>query len=361
MIPTLLYSSTAMRYGSGSPDFSFFYSAGYAWLSHTKPIFIYPPTSLPFYGFFALFNIELAGSLWRITYLITFLAAIVSLGLTLEGVRRAYFVSLAGVLFFTSYPLLIMMNLGQVDLLVASLSVLSLAAQRAKRENASAVLLSCATLLKGPPVLLLVYFALYRRNLRYFGRFLLATAVIVSVSLTVVPLQLYGYYLQNIIPKVSADSAAIEINQSLLKYTSAAGLNSTLVAITGVVIYSIFAVALGSRRLRKGSASQLRDDGMFLLNVLVLLLLSPRVWPGTYVWIILPTAFFLSNLLVRDVRILYLATICFAVFLLNSNLTQIFLQFSQAYTTLPLAIFGNIMLTMALVLTLVRPSITEAA
>lgn len=360
-IPTLLYSSEAVGYGTGSPDFSLFYNAGYAWLSHIKPThFIYPPTSLPFYGFFALFNIELAVKLWMITYLITFLAAIVSLGLTLDGVRRAYFVSLTGVLFFTSIPLLIMINLGEADLLVASLSIFSLAMHRLKRENVSAIILSCAMLLKGPPVLLLVYFVLYQRNLRYLARFLLATLVIVSASLLVVPLQLYEFYLGTLAPKVSVVSSGGELNQSLLRYTSSVGLNSALVAVAGVLIFSIFAVAIGSARVSK-IRNPLRDDGMFLLNVLVLLLLSPRVWPATYVWIILPTAFFLSNLLIRNVNILYLPSVLFATFLLNSNLTQIFLQFSQAYQILPLATFGNIMLSAILLLTLVRPSITRAA
>jgi hypothetical protein len=358
-IPTLLYSTTASLYGSGFPDFSKFYLAGHAWLSHTTPDhFIYPPTSLPFYGFFALFNIDLAGRLWMIVYLITFLVALICLALTFSGVRRSYFVSLTGLLFFTSYPLLIMMNLGEGDLLVASLSVLSLALQRLKRENESAIILSCAMLLKGPPVLLLVYFVLYRRNLRYLGRFLVATLVMVSTSLLVVPVQLYEFYFGTVAPKVSVVSSAGDLNQSLLWYTSSAGLNSALVAVAGVLIFSIFTVIIA--RLNKIS-NPLRDDGMFLLNVLVILLLSPRVWPGTYVWVILPTALFLSNLLIRNVNILYLATVFFDAFLLNSNLTQIFLRFSEAYDILPLAIFGNIMLTVVLLLTIVRPSVTRAA
>ena len=108
-IPTLLYPTTASRsavaYGAGSPDFKIFYLAGHALLSHTPPSkFIYPPASLPFYAFFSLFNIELAGRLWMITYLLTFLVALISLAITFNRVRRAYFVSLTGLLFFTSYP-----------------------------------------------------------------------------------------------------------------------------------------------------------------------------------------------------------------------------------------------------------------
>jgi len=358
-LPTYLYPSSAQRYGSGFPDFTrYFYLAGHQLITHGKwTPFIYPPASLPFYAFFALFNIELAGWLWMINYLIVFIATVVVLAFTLGGVRRTYFVSLAGVLFFTSYPLLIMMNLGQVDLLVASLSILSLAVQRLKHENASAIILSCATLLKGPPFLLLVYFVFYRRNLRYLLRFVLASLGIVAASLLIVPLQYYVYYFGTIAPHVASVVKEDTMNQSLLSYTSSNVL-TLVVAILGALIFSIFALGISSKKLGGTGADSLRDDGMFLLNVLVLLLLSPRTWPGTYVWIILPVALFLSNLLLGRVRILYLIGVCFDAFLLNANLSQFFLQFSN-YDILPLAISGNLMLAAILVLTLLRPSVAR--
>ena len=331
-----------------------FYLAGYAWLMHAKmPPFIYPPTSLPFYGFFALFNLELAGLLWMLLYLLAFLVALASLALTMNGVRRAYLVSLTGLLFFTSYPLLIMMNLGQVDLLVGSLSVISLAMQRLRHENASAILLSIATLLKGPPVLLLIYFVLFRRDLGYLLRFGLATLLLVVASLPVVPLRLYANYFGTIAPRVSVVSSA-NLNQSLLSYLSTGG-SSVIVAIVGLILLSLFTVGITSRKFSSTNASPLRGDAMFLLNILVILLLSPRIWPGTYVWIILPVALFLSNLLIGKTKSLYLMMVCFETFLLNANLTQLFLQYSQGYEILPLAITGNIMLTIILILTLLRP------
>jgi hypothetical protein len=247
-----------------------------------------------------------------------------------------------------------MMNLGQVDLLVASLSVISLAMQRLKRENASAVLLSAATLMKGPPILLLVYFVLYRRDLRYLLRFVLASLLMVIVSLSVVPLQLYADYLGTIAPKVSAYVSSDNMNQSLLSHIPWTG-HSEVVTLVGILIFSLFTVLVTSKKLGH-SESPLRDDAMFLLNVLAILLLSPRIWPGTYVWVILPVGLFLSNLLMGNVRLWYVTAVCFDAFLLNANLTQIFLLFSHTYEILPLAIFGNIMLTAILTLTLLRPS-----
>ena len=352
-VPTLLYSPIAKAYGSGLPDFHIFYSSGLSWLSHTKPTnFIYPPTSLPFYGFFALFNFDLAGWLWLVTYLIIFLAAMIALALSLDRVRKAYFVSLTGILFFTSYALLLEINLGQVDLLVASLSILSLAMQRLKHDNTSAFFLSCATLLKGPPFLLLIYFVLYRRDLRYILRFVLVSLVTVAASLLVVPWQLYARYFRILL---YLPPSGMGMSQSLLNYTSAA--YSLVVAIVGVLLFSIFAFRVASRKYSGTGIDSLRDDGMFLLNVLFLLLFSPRIWPATYVWIILPAALFLSNLLREKVRSLYLFAAYLDTFLLNANPSQVFLRFSEAWSFLPVALFGNIMLAVILVLTVLRPSV----
>jgi hypothetical protein len=92
---------------------------------------------------------------------------------------------------------------------------------------------------------------------------------------------------------------------------------------------------------------------MFLMNGLIILLLSPRSTIYPYVWVILPLAMLLSTLLMEDVRIAYLALVGAAVFLLNATLTQTFLN----NATLPLATIGNLILTFSLVLICFRPGI----
>jgi len=108
-IPTFLYASTVSFYGSGGPDFNTFYLAGESWLSHKNPYlniapspFVYPPTSLPFYGMFALFQIDFASWLWMVTYFIVFAVALLALACTLDGERRSLYVTIALLLFFTS-------------------------------------------------------------------------------------------------------------------------------------------------------------------------------------------------------------------------------------------------------------------
>jgi hypothetical protein len=333
---------------------------------HTNPylstypgLYVYPPALLPIYGAFALFNPYSAALLWMATYFAVFAAASFLLAFTLQDERRTLFVSILPLLFFTSFPLLIMMELGQSDLLVASLSILSLALLRLKRTYLSPLLLSIAALMKGAPVFLLIYFVIYRRDFRFLVRFLALTLLMVGLSVLVMPPSWYSYFLTQVVPTLSA--ASLEpMNQSILRYVSLAGLNdSWLVSVAGAGLFGIFSFMVG-RRLSTFHGDPLRANAIFLLNVLVMLLLGPRSWPATYVWVILPLALFLSTLLAENVKVRYLAFVGLAVILLSSTLVQFFLvqavsQINHMHLVeFPLLILGNLVMVTSLILLLVR-------
>jgi hypothetical protein len=65
-----------------------------------------------------------------------------ALSLTLKRERRYLFLSLAVLFFFTSFSFLRLLELSQIDMLVASLTILSLVSQRMKRNLLSAAILS---------------------------------------------------------------------------------------------------------------------------------------------------------------------------------------------------------------------------
>jgi uncharacterized membrane protein len=249
-----------------------------------------------------------------------------------------------------------MMVLGQSDLLVASLAILSFVGLRIKRPRLSSVLLSVASLMKGPPFLLLIYFVLYRRDLKYLVSFLVSTVLIVGASLLVVPFDLYSYYVTKVVPGLSIVMPG-EANQSIIRYVSLVGMSklSPVVSLAGLGVFSIFSLYVNSNKFG-GLDKILRDDAMFLMNVLVMLALGPRTWPANYVWIILPVALFLSGLLTEHVKITYLALVGFATFLLNSALIQTFLL----YAILPLAIIGNLIMILSLMLIYLRPTLVAS-
>jgi hypothetical protein len=247
-----------------------------------------------------------------------------------------------------------MMVLGQSDLFVSSLSMLSFAALRYKRVTISAVLLSAAMLMKGPPVILLIYFVVYRRDLSFFLRFIAAVSGIILASLIMIPIQLYYSYFAIVAPMMSIASSG-EMNQSILRYVSLSGMGnlSSIVALVGVGLFAVFAFYASSKSLNVLRELSLRDEAIFLMNVLVMLVLGPRSWPATYVWVILPVALFLSVLLVEHVKTSYIASVGIAAFLLDASLTQEFLD----YSTLPLAVTGNLMLILLLIPICIRPSL----
>jgi hypothetical protein len=340
-------------------DFYTFHQAGRAWLTHGNPYnltghaagFIYPPASLPFYGIFASFDFQYASTLWFVTYFSVFLVALLILALTIEGERRYVYVSLAVLLLLTSYPLLFLMQWGQSDLLVAGFAILGLVGERWNHRFTSAALLSIATLLKGPSIVLLVYFVIFRRDLRYFGYFLISSLLIVGASLLVVPVGLYWYYLTVVVPSLpftlnpGAESVARYLLLGMVKLTP-------VVSLAGVFLFGGFAFWAGSKNSPVTNHRTLAVDGMFLLNVLIMLQLNVRSGFYHYVAVILPLALFLSALLMENAKVEYLILVGVSTFLLNSVVTPDFLR-PQIF---PFEVVGNVILTLGIVLMYFRPT-----
>jgi len=359
-LPSLLYSRSVALYGSGHPDFNIFYNAGWLWMHGQNPYlldqFVYPPPSIPFFAFYALIPIEQAAQAWMATYLTVFLAAMLALAISLKRERRSLFLTIAPILFVTSFPLLIMVVLGQSDLFVSSLCMLSFAALRFKRDTASAASLSLGVLMKGTPVFLLIYFVLYRRDISYLLRFIAIVSGIVLTSLLVIPTQLYYSYFTVVGPEMAV-AASAEQNQSITGLVTMLGMSniSTVVALAGIAALSVFAFYANRKTSNNSREVTLNADAMFLMNILVMLALGPRSWPANYVWVILPVALFLSGLLTEHVNTLYLVAVGAAAFLLNASLTQEFLNL----TTLPLALSGNLILIMLLIPKCIRPPLPQ--
>lgn len=360
-----LVVSQVFGHGSGL-DFNTFYLAGRLWLSQGNPYnvngiatgFVYPPAFLPFFGVLALFDFNFANQVWWIAYFSLFVIALLALAIRLKGERRCVYVSFAVLFILTSHPLIWLFYLGQSDLLIAGLAILSLVCERLKHRFASAALLSTATLLKGPAVLLLVYFVVFRRDLRYLACFVIFALAVLGVSSFVVPIGLYWYYVMNVLPFLI--SFGLDSNQPI---TVASLAINPVVSIVVFVLFGIFAVWVSSKNM-VSDEKELRADAMFLMNVLVmlLLLLKSAIYP--YVWVILPLSLFLSSLLAEEVKMKYLILVCCAVFLLNSILAPDFIsttptlgQFISDRIHFPLELVGNLMMTLSLIPIFTHPNI----
>ena len=363
-LPTFFYSPVLSKIGQ--TDWGIFYLAGKLWLAHQNPYlvniaptgFVYPPIALLVFGPYALFDIDFAGELWTITYILMFALALIVLALTVKSDRRGLYVWIAVLLSLMSYPLMYMMKLGQFDLFVSSICILSLASLRLKHSTSSAFLLSLGTLLQGPAVFLLIFFVIFRRDLRYLAHFVIATLLIVGVSLLLIPASLYWTYLVSIAPRLTTASSSFD-NQSLVSYISMAGMSTftPIVSLLGFLLFAIFSFHVSSHKLAIGGQNLLRADAVFLMNVLLILVLGPRSWDYTYVWLILPLTLFLSSVFTKKVSMTYLTLVGCAAFLVNSALIQIFLPYPMSGVELPLATIGNLLMILLLTAICVRPAI----
>jgi hypothetical protein len=343
-------------YGTSNNDFHMYYLAGKMWLAHTNPYveggIIYPPPSVPFFGLFALLDFSQATTAWALTYFLTFVVAICCITTTLEPQKRLVFVAIAFLLLFTSYPFLVLFGMGQIDLLLSSLTALSLAAYRLNHPSISASVLAAATLLKGPPVLFLIYFVLFNRDLWYLVRFIAATSAIVGASLLIVPVDLYARYLGNPLGAALAP-LALPSNQSIPGVLAMMGLDKIvpIVSFTGLGLFAIFALT-SSRKPNSFDDGELRQNSIFLMNALAMLLFGAKSTVYPYVWVIIPVAMFLCTLLVNGIGKSYLITVCAATFLLNAVLSTDLFNFR----TLPLELLGNIAFTISLIKIHLRPN-----
>jgi len=366
--------TSPFAYNLANGDFVIYRRAGELWLAHQNPYmlngattnFVYPPTSLPLYGLFSLIDFKLSGELWTLLYMFVFATSFLALSRTLDGYRKRLYTLTSILLFITSYPIILLIQDGQCELLIAGAAILGLALQRMKHSFSSAFSLSVATLLKGPAVLLLIYFVLFRRDARYFIYFVASTLSLAVASLLIVPIDLYWYYLVKVLPSLSvAASQGVFIvteptAQSIVKYLAVAGFTgiTPIVSIVGFIVFGVFSFWVSSRRPRPIGKRPIFCDAMFLMNVLVMLEFVPRTETYSYVWVILPLALCLSALLMENVNAYYAALFALVTFMLNSSFKlQLYGSRSLPIVETPFEIIGNLVLILALAVIYLKPTL----
>lgn len=224
---------------------------------------------------------------------------------------------------FCSFPFLMHIHHGQSDVFVVVLILWSWLAYARGGWLVASGLLALATLLKVNPSPLLIYFVLYRRDWHFLVGFLATLVLTVLVSLAFVPASLYRDYVLDVLPTVARGTGYWR-NQSLLRFLPAQG--SRLAPIVTAVGFGLFAAfaAWVSRRHPEAQrrlawplgAGPWHAEGMFVMNLAVILVFSGKSWSMAYVWMILPMALLLTHLLHQPVRWWFRAAAAFATLLL---------------------------------------------
>jgi hypothetical protein len=245
------------------------------------------------------------------------------------------------------------MQWGQADLLVSSLVIIALALARSNHDFFSSTVLALATLLKGQAVVFLIYFVLFRNDWKYLLRYFAVIVSSLALSLTVIPVQFYESYLAILLGRVPFTPNSD--TQSVVRYLWFLGLHqlSPLISGLGILIFAAFAFWSGRRILSysvtlRESRLVLAVDGMFLLNVLVMLQFNPRSAYYEYVWVILPFALYLSGVILNHAKSWYLFLVTASGFMMNS-VVLVHSASQNTYYRFPYEILGNLILTVCLV------------
>lgn len=217
-------------------------------------------------------------------------------------------------------PVLDSMLLGQLDLLILFLIVVSYWGYRSGREVVAGASLGLAAMIKLSPGLLLLYF-LFKRRFRIVASAFATVALTGSLSLLVAGPKAHIQFLTDILPTLLAGSAQIE-NQSLNGFFNRLFLEASfmtelaevpplpqvriLTLLTSALLIGIVAFLL---RKRMVSGSDLDFDVEYSLVVILLPMISSIAWHHYMTWYVLPLLVLVNPRLRRSLP----KTTCFAL------------------------------------------------
>lgn len=198
-------------------------------------------------------------------------------------------------------PVLDSMLLGQLDLLILFLIVVSYWGYRSGRERVAGASLGLAAMIKISPGLLILYF-LFKRRFRVVASAFATMVLIGSLSLLVAGPGMHIQFLRHILPTLLAGSAHME-NQSLNGFFNRLFLEASfltdlaevpplpqvriLTLLTSVLLVGIVALLLHKRPV-PGSALRLGFDMEYSLLIILLPLISSIAWHHYMTWYVLP-------------------------------------------------------------------------
>jgi hypothetical protein len=255
--------------------------------------YIYPPSVLPLMGLLARFDYDSARTAWLALDVGCF-ALLVLAAVAASPGRRLETLTACVLLTMVSFAFFYHVHEGQIDMIVAALSIGGFLLYPRWKGWPSAALLALAVAIKVSPVLLLAVMALYFRDWRFLLKTLVCGLAIFGASLAVVDFALYREYVSKILPTI-AGSDSSPFNQTPLRfwwrYPAAVKIGSALGY--AALLFLAWAAGRGSRRLPEAERRVDRGterNAVLLLAVLLMLLFSPLAWQMAYVWVIVPLA-----------------------------------------------------------------------
>ena len=296
-------------------DFAQYYAGGHNWMLGLDPYvnhpgapgaiahprmnqpeitgYIYPPTLLPLFGALSKLTYETARTVWLAIDVAAF-ALLIAVAALLNKGRRLETVTAAVLLTVVSFPFYWHVTYGQIDMVVAALTICAFLLYPRWRGWPSALLFAVAIATKVTPVVILAAAVAYYRDWRLLLRALVCGAAVFAVSLLAVDWSLFAEYATKILPAISTPDPS-PYNQTPLRFWWRYPGVVKAVSVLGyaALVWIAWVAGRTSRRL---DASQRRVDprtekyALLLFSVLMMLFFSPLAWQQAYVWPIVPLA-----------------------------------------------------------------------
>jgi hypothetical protein len=312
------FDDTASGTGVPQHDFFQYYAGGHNWdlgldpyvnhpgdaraIHHPRLHFphisgyIYPPTVLPLMGALAHYQYDTARTMWLALDAGSF-ALLIACAVYVSKGRRLEVLTACVLLTLVSFPIFYHVHEGQIDMIVAALTIGAFLLYPRWRGWPSAVLLAVAIATKVSPVLILAVMVAYFRDWRFLLKTLVCGLAVFAISLAFVDFALYREYIVKILPTI-AGSDPSRYNQTPLRFWYQYPNVVRFASLLGyaALVFLAWVAGRNSRRLSPGD--RLVEPGternaVLLLGVLLMLFFSPLSWQMAYVWPIVPLALLL--------------------------------------------------------------------
>lgn len=315
------YHSPIVAFSGGNP-----YLGGAGFFTPS----VYPPTVFIFFYPLTLFPYIIAEKIWVFLSLIFLVASFIFIfKIFKENLFETRNLIVSGLIFFTFFPIKFTLGMGQINIFIFLLLVLSIYLYQKKLDNFSGFFLGIPLILKLFPVLLVLYFLIQKR-LKIISSIILTIVATSVLTYFIVGSTMNLYFLQKVLPSLLGGWKEDYYNQALsgflMRGIADIELRNILkILLTiGLIIISLFAVV-------KKSTNIYSENLKIGIIVSLSLLINTFSWQHHFVWLLFPlfaTFFYLKHKKASSIFyvILLMSYMLVAFNLKNPNSVPVILQ-----------------------------------
>lgn len=313
---------------SNYPDFSVYYygsrialNGGNFYIKNKDMFtdFVYPPFVAIFFAPLSIFPFLLASKIWAAVSIISLIMSLILMFKIFNQKLFSWEGIILSILAFIAFPIKFTLGMGQMNIIILTLFVLSVYLAENRKGMTSGIFLGLSIVLKLFPALLLFYFLITRRWRIVMSAFLVF-AVSLLMSFLILRPEVNLFFINKILPEVFSGWKTDYYNQSLsgfLARTIETNQREIIrLIVSGILLLTALVIILKYNTMKN------LDSMMIGILITVSLLINNFSWQHHFAWLIFPffaTFFFIkqNKLSSKYYAILFLSYILVAANLKN--------------------------------------------